>query len=287
MTSTKSDDTPTPNYKASIGFLRLWCPEGRWVVARIDPKGRKNRPLLTRTFEVTDADACEAWLKEQGDDGMNLYFQVNQLRALFNGSVRPKRDDVSKLVGLHVDVDWPKPPKELLAPDRRADLDAFYAGEHERILGMLTDPTSKGIPPPTCITFSGGGCQAFWRLELPRSLNGSADDYEDAALYNKRLEQVLVGDHCHSIEHLMRLPGAVNVPSKKKVEEKGRTARFSHPPAVRASRGAGPFASIGTNAWRDFPITDVGSVTCPPRRRSRTWHAQARSTPILVGEYPP
>lgn len=227
MTPSQSDEALMPDYKASIEFLRLWCPEGRWVVTRIDPKGRKNRPLLTRTFEPADADACEAWLKEQGDDGMNLYFQVNQLRAVFNGRVRPERKEVEKLVGLHVDVDWPKPPKELLALDRRADLDAFYAGEHERILGMLKDPTLKGIPPPTCITFSGGGCQAFWALEMPRTLDGTAADYEDAALYNKRLEDVLGGDSCHSIEHLMRLAGTINRPNEKKIVEKGRTARLA------------------------------------------------------------
>ncbi len=223
MASQQSDESLTPQYGKTIEFLQLWCPEGRWVTTAIDPK--KKRPLETQTFEAADHAKCEEWLTKQGDLGMNLYFQVNPLRVVISGKgLRPSREHVEKLVALHVDVDPPTPPKELLAPDRAADLDAFYAGERERILGMLREPPS-GIPPPTCINFSGGGFQAFWHLEVPRTLDGTEADYEDAALYNKRLEQVFRADPCHEVAHLMRLPGAINRPNEKKIKEKGRTAR--------------------------------------------------------------
>jgi Mesyanzhinovviridae DNA primase len=257
VSTSSPDETLTPDYKASIEFLRLWCPEGRWVTTAIDPKGRKNRPLVTRTFEPADASDCETWLKEQGDDGMNLYFQVNPLRVVINGKkLRPSRKDVARLVALHVDVDPPTPAKELLAPDRRADLDAYYLGERERILGMLREPPS-GIPPPTCINFSGGGYQAFWVLELPRTLDGTAADYEDAALYNKRLEDVFGGDSCHSIEHLMRLVGTRNLPNQKKREEKGRV------PALAAQVEWHPDRVYGIGEFEKAPevaaATSVGA----------------------------
>lgn len=56
----------------------------------------------------------------------------------------------------------------------------------------------------------------------------AGEDFEEAPepwatgeAYNRRLEVLLEGDHCHNCDRLMRLPGTVNLPNKKKAS-KGR-----------------------------------------------------------------
>lgn len=180
-----------PDYDAAVRFLRWWAPDGPWVLTAIPS-------AATRTFRPGDEDALREWLAIHGAD-KNLYYHVNPTRA--DVSKRPKRAEISSLVGLHVDVD----------PRAGEDLSA----EQDRALALLRDPPGE-IPPPSCIVFSGGGMQALWRLREPLPLDGSESAYEDAKLYNVALEAALGGDACRSIEHLMRLPGTINRPDARK-----------------------------------------------------------------------
>ena len=72
------------------------------------------------------------------------------------------------------------------------------------------------------VVFSGGGYQAFWKLETPISINGDLGRAEDAKRYNQQLELLFGGDNCHNVDRIMRLPGTVNVPDERK-RTKGRT----------------------------------------------------------------
>lgn len=147
-----------------------------------------------------------AWIDARNGKA-NLYFLVNP-------TFKPKdskagRTDIYALVALHVDAD-------------------VREGEDQvegikRIVGTF----SAYKVPPTVITSSGGGAQAFWLLKEPLLLDGSKEAAEDAKLYNVQLERDLDGDHCHDISRIMRLPGTVNLPDKVK-RDKGRKAAVAH-----------------------------------------------------------
>lgn len=192
-----------PDYKASYEFLQRWQIDGPWVLVAIDPN---KKGIEARTFGDPTRKDMLAWLEEQGTRlKRNIYFTVNQcVRAL---STKPSREHIAALNWLHVDLD----------PRAGEDIDE----ERERIRKLLEDPTPLGIPKPTCITFSGGGYQAFWRLRPPQMLDGTPEQFEDAKRWNKQLELLLGGDNCHNIDRIMRLPGTVNRPDKRK-RAKGR-----------------------------------------------------------------
>jgi len=179
------------NYSTSINFLRAFHPDGVWVLTAI-----KDRAVTTRTFR--EEAACRVWLEEKGADH-NIYFQVNPVR----GDVEKKteRADIAAMAWLHIDLD----------PRAGEDLDA----EQARILSSLKQPPA-GVPPPTCVIFSGGGYQAFWRLKEPVPINGDVALAEDAKRYNTQLETLFQSDATGNVDRIMRLPGTVNRPNAKK-----------------------------------------------------------------------
>ena len=93
--------------------------------------------------------------------------------------------------------------------------------EQAHSLALLQNPPG-GLPKPTAIIFSGGGHQGFWKLREPIPINGDKTKAEAAARYNIQIE-VLYGtaDACHNIDRVMRLPGTINWPNKRK-RKKGR-----------------------------------------------------------------
>lgn len=132
----------------------------------------------------------------------NIYWTVNPLMR--DPGPKPSESDVLEMRWIHVDVD----------PRAREDLDS----EQARIRELLT----TADPRPSAIIFSGGGYQAFWRLEEPVPISGREELYEQAKLYNKQMEICYDADSCHNTDRLMRLPGCINWPNKRK-REKGRT----------------------------------------------------------------
>lgn len=194
-----------PDYAKSVEFLRQWRPEGPWVLTAIS-LDRKTVP--TRTFTKDEEAELLAWLGEHGRE-LNVYFAVNPLlRAM---DKKAERQDVAELAWLHVDID-PRAGEEVSA-------------EQVRALALLRNPPA-GIPAPTCIVFSGGGYQGFWRLSDPMRIDGQVAAYEEAARYNLQLEILFGADHCHNVDRIMRLPGTVNRPTEKK-RRKGRTEALS------------------------------------------------------------
>lgn len=142
----------------------------------------------------------------------NLYFHVNPVRHPVGR--KAERTDIASVNYLHVDMD--------------AEAGADLEQEKQRLLLLLTKSRPAKIPEPTVIVLSGGGVQAFWRLQTPIPINGELGLAEDAKRYNQHLEMVFGADNCHNIDRIMRLPGTVNIPDAKKLK-KGRvevTARL-------------------------------------------------------------
>jgi putative DNA primase/helicase len=74
-------------------------------------------------------------------------------------------------------------------------------------------------PRPSVVVDSGGGYQCFWRLETSVAVNGN---YAELEMWNRRLEADLGGDACRNLDRIMRVPGTINIPNKKK-RDAGRT----------------------------------------------------------------
>lgn len=189
-----------PDIDLSVDFLKRFHPGRTWSVVSISGDKKKIR---AETFSEEKEADLRKFLGECNKAGDNVYFTVNTL--LRNQGKKASENDVKDVVYLHVDVD----------PRIGEDFEA----EQSRIRTMFE---STKIPRPTVLVFSGGGYQAFWRLVNPIEVRGNRELIEDAKLYNRQLENVFGGDSCHSLDHIMRLPGTVNVPKSKKKIEKGQ-----------------------------------------------------------------
>jgi hypothetical protein len=184
-----------PDTAVSVSFLQKWNPDGPWVLTAI----ALDRTVETRTFYPKDETALTKWLNASNGQ-RNLYFHVNS--CIRDMKRKASREDIKSLDWLHIDID-PRPGHDL-------------NDERNRCIGLLTNKLPKGIPEPTCIVFSGGGYQGFWRLKNPVDVDGNLEKAEDAKLYNLQLEAAFDGDHCHNIDRIMRLPGTINIPNEKK-----------------------------------------------------------------------
>jgi Mesyanzhinovviridae DNA primase len=193
------------NQKA-LDFLIKMYPEGPWALTAIAPD---KKFIETRTFGPSSEIALVEWL-ETHNGFRNLYFHTNEVR--YAVTKKAERTDIKAVHYLHVDIDVQ--PGEDLTEGRA------------RCLRVLTKDRPKEVPEPTVIVSSGGGVQAFWKLEEPIAINGEMGLAEDAKRYNQHLEVVFGADNCHNIDRIMRLPGTMNLPDAKK-QKKGRVAELA------------------------------------------------------------
>lgn len=190
-----------PDYGASWDYLQRFHP-GRLVVVTGISLDKKSVP--TETFGPDDRAKFLTWVEACAKMPANIYFSVGEPIAPVTKKM--ERADIKAVHYLHVDLD----------PRAGEDLGA----EQSRILGLLRNPPN-GFVPPTGIVYSGGGYQAYWALREPLPVNGDVATAEDLKLYNLQIERVFGGDNCHDVSRIMRVPGTINQPDKKKVE-KGR-----------------------------------------------------------------
>ena len=194
---------PKADLDAAREFLTRWAPAGPWVLTAIDVD---RKSIETRTFHPGAEVYLTSWLTKHGD--RNLYFHVNTtMRDL---TKKADREDIKSVDWLHIDID-PRAGEDLVE-------------ERDRALALLTSKPPRGVPPPTVIIFSGGGYQAFWKLEESIQIDGDLPKAEDAKRWNQWLETKFGADNCHNIDRIMRLPGTVNWPGARKVKkDKART----------------------------------------------------------------
>lgn len=193
--------------KSPISFLKAIYPNGPWCLAAIAPKKSKddNNAIEVRTFGPATEAECAAWI-DKWNGKRNVYWHVNPVRA--NVKKKPTKLDIVAVHYLHVDID---PKNDFKVQPLKAQQDA--------ILERLTERLPKGVPAPTVIVFSGGGYQAFWKLDTPIEIKGEPNIADDTGLFNVWLESMLGGDNCHNIDRLMRLPGTKNLLDYKKREQ--------------------------------------------------------------------
>lgn len=162
----------------------------------------------------TDYIGMRRWIWERQGGGAywaNIYFHPNSLRRAIDN--KAKAADVGAMTTLHVDCDNAPGENQETGIARNVEL-----------LKKLRGADGNIIMPSDIIT-SGGGAQAYWRLGAPIPIL-SEDDLEKLKLYNKHIESELRGDHCHSLDHIMRMPGTINIPHAEK-RAKGRLPRLA------------------------------------------------------------
>ena len=185
-----------PDYQEALKFLKHIQPEGPWNLVAIAVDG----PGITGiTFMPEDEKGLLRWLEAHGD--RNIYYTLNKIAYPINK--KPTRGDIKEMGWLHVDLD----------PRAREDVKTEQAR-----LEKLVDAMGQ---KPTVVVFSGGGLQCLWRLKEPFTIDGKEELFEEAKLYNLQLELIYDADNCHNVDRIMRLPGTVNHPDKRK-REKGR-----------------------------------------------------------------
>lgn len=258
------------NGQAALAFLRWARPAGPWVLTAINPD--RSKPTRTDTFTVDQEQEVLAWLA--GHDGvMNCYWMVNSARTALKN--KASKEDVESMDFLHVDLDPTKGKAlETERPGLLARLEAFQ-------------------PEPSAIVDSGGGFQAFWRLEEPFYIGGDLVRVADAEAYNQQLEILLGGDHCHNLDRIMRLPGTINVPNDKKIAAGRRPALASAVeltdrvyglahflPAPRVQTGNGKGAHAGAKPLALGNLQPVSMEELPEQVTQRT------RTLIIQGDDP-
>jgi hypothetical protein len=172
-------------------FLQKWNPAGPWNLVAIHPMTG-----AIQAYTYVNLDYAGDWIKKLNGT-WNLYFTVNSLIEPIDN--KPARANIKSMDWLHVDIDV----------DKNESLKDGLA----RIKALAPE----GLPPPTVTVFSGGGYQLYWKLKEPVVINGEAERFEDAKLYNVYLESKYGGDKCHNVDRIMRLPGTMNLPTKKKL----------------------------------------------------------------------
>ena len=247
-----------PDTAAAIDFLEKYEAGGPWVLTSIAPD---RKGVSTATF--TDAAAATKWIDEYNGN-RNIYFHVNP--TIGSVKLKAKREQIKSLSWLHVDID----------PRAGEDLD----DERVRCLGLLSEKLPKGVPEPTITLFSGGGYQAFWKLQEPFLIDGDEDKYEEAKLWNLQLELAFDADNCHNVDRIMRLPGTINMPDARK-KKKGRKpelaelltfkpenvyplAKFTKAVAIQTATSGGftggkstPQVAIGDNIERVLDLDEL------------------------------
>jgi hypothetical protein len=176
-----------PDIDTAIAFLEAW--DDTWLLSGIKPD---TRVIETRFFD--DTEVMRAWL-ERHVAAYNIYFSVNRTKPGLRA--KASKADITEMLAPHVDLDPPKDPSIDLAAAQAAILDRLKAHN----------------PPPSCIIFSGGGYQGFWRLDEPVAV---ADNIAELEACNIALEAALGGDHCFNLDRIMRVPGTINWPDAKK-----------------------------------------------------------------------
>jgi hypothetical protein len=183
-----------------LRFLRWMYPEGPWALCAIPVAQNETR---TRTFRPSSEREYREWLVEYKD--WNVYYHVN--KPIHDIRSKAERKEIDLVCFLHVDVDY--------------RVGEPFEDEQKRIEELFKSKLPPGVPRPSALVKSGGGCNGLWRLKEPLVVAGVEAVAEEHKRYNLQLEILLGGDNCHDVTRILRLPGTVNWPTEKK-RKKGR-----------------------------------------------------------------
>lgn len=242
---------PLPHPGTSIDFLRRYSPEGPWLLVAIEPETRAIE-AASFTPEGAGPEAAARWIAER-DNKKNLYFTLNEpSRGLRK---KAAKEHMMRAHVLHVDIDVDAPHADA-TPGAKAE---HIESERRKILERLTSlDESSDIPPPSVIIDSGGGYWGIWFLDQPYMLGGSETHATELERYNRALNEIFGGDHCHNVDRIARLPYTTNIPDKKKAAQ-GRSRRKTQLVSFNTSRrySLGDFPRADSDVRQSTPSVPV------------------------------
>lgn len=209
-----AENNESGNTKKAINFLKHFRPGLHNIIA-IDPVS-EGITGITRPIDSPDL----LNFIERNNGTRNLYYSVNEPNADAPDD-KLKKHHIKKINAVWLDAD----PKKDLPLER----------ERERLAKFAVD-LKTGANPPTYITDSGGGIQAFWLLDAP--LDANKDNVIKAESLSRGLAEQYGTDFVHNIDRVMRIPFTVNIPNEKK-QKAGRTravAKIIHAESPRGKR---------------------------------------------------
>lgn len=176
-----------PRTGEAIDFLKRWYGDKDFPLVSIVPDGK----ITAKTFNSQQSSDAYKWIEaRQGKE--NLYFHVNIVSEKTKNK-KAKDADITEVLCVHVDID------------------------HDNALEIIKAYEVK----PTVVIWSGNGIHAYLRYTTILT------NMVGAASRNYAMAKKLSGDKCHDVSRILRLPGTINIPNKKK-REKGRVPTLSY-----------------------------------------------------------
>lgn len=232
-----------PDVAQATRFL-AWLSDRPTVLLTIPMEGG-----LPSTSVPSD---LSAFLSSSAEQQLNVYLQPARVSQ---HAQKASKDEVTSVGVLWIDLD----PKEATPAARAA------------LLGLLTSDRPSAIPEPSAVVFSGGGFQAYWKLEVPFEVSSLAAvlEFEEHTRWLTRTfrNQDQGG---WNIDRILRLPGSVNWPKAAK-REKGQEPALAQIVELservykledfgRDQQGSGLRQELGDESSRRPSTTDPGLI---------------------------
>lgn len=200
-----AQNSETGNTKKAVNFLRHFRPDGMHNIIGIDPVSE----AVTGISRPNGHPDLEAFI-EKHNGTKNLYYSVNEPKPDAPDD-KLKKHDIARINAVWLDAD----PKK----------DMPFERERERLSKFATE-LKISANPPTYITDSGGGIQAFWLLDKP--LEANKDNVIQAESLSRGLAEQYGTDFVQNIDRIMRIPFTVNIPTKMKKGRERTVAKIIH-----------------------------------------------------------
>lgn len=200
-------EEPKTNVEEAVRFLEWKRPGGPWAVVAPTADWDRGTPLTLIHEEEELRSFVEA---KSGKFG--LFYPVAEVEPGLRQ--QPEKRHLTETRLLHVDLD----PPPGLAP---AGFDEWARAKVEEVRSQTHSP------PPSCVVLSGNGLHLLWKLAEPHPLGGADVIIADFEAYTNGLAVAFgANDGTWNANRVLRLPGTINLPNKKKRKD-GRSARES------------------------------------------------------------
>lgn len=255
------------NTKKATTFLKTLFPGKLINIVAIDPNSQHvtgiTRPLSYHPsgspFETVQ-DREIANFIEQNNGKRNIYYSVNTPTDDAPDN-KLKKEHIKEINAVWIDAD---PAKDKDFNEERKRLHKFAA------------ELAQSANPPTVITDSGGGIQAFWMLDKPVPATDENRNHYEAL--GRGLADQYNTDKVHNIDRIMRLPYTFNIPGPKKRDREVTIARCSkiNPSRYKSLWFITPAEADDTEIEIDYSKLDMAQVKVPPSKELLDKLAQIR-----------
>ncbi|MDV4177307.1 phage/plasmid primase, P4 family [Rhizobium brockwellii] len=169
-----------------LSFFRDYLAPSQIHLVAIVPDSADSSGV-SGAFFGTDWQSATEWASKQSANRRNIYYSAPIVTPGLGK--KAKKTDIVGVRFAHVDID---PPKDNPAWDKQA---------------ALADLIARGAP--SVIISTGGGYQALWWLT-------ETTDIPTIEQINRGIADRFSADRCWSSDHLLRVPGLMNYPDKRK-----------------------------------------------------------------------